>query len=60
MAKRLEKEGAAEIAKKVERILSNADYIESFYIQIEGSKTELTSIKYVIKEYITPEPEEET
>lgn len=59
MAKKLETEGAAEIAKKVERILNNADYIDYFNIQIEGSRTEVTSIKYTVKEYIVPEPEDE-
>ena len=60
MAKKLEKEGAADIAKKVESILSNADYIDYFNIQIEGSRTEMTAIKYTVKEYIVPAPEEET
>lgn len=60
MAKKLEKEGAAEIAKKVERILNNADYIDYFNIQIEGARTEVTSIKYTIREYIVPEPEDKT
>ena len=59
MAKKLEKEGAADIAKKVESILNNADYIDSFYIQIEGARAEVTSIKYTVKEYIVPEPEDE-
>ena len=59
MAKKLEKEGAAEIAKKVESILNNADYIDYFNIQIEGARSEVTSIRYTIKEYIVAEPEDE-
>ena len=59
MAKRLEKEGAAEIAKKVESILNNADYIDHFNIKIEGARAEVTSIIYTVKEYIVPAPEEE-
>ncbi len=43
------------ITKKVASILSNTTFIDDFDIRIKGAKGEVTTIRYNIQEFITPE-----
>ena len=42
------------IVEKIQSILDNTDYIDSMYITIEGNRGEVPTIRYNIKEFITP------
>lgn len=46
------------IVSKVEKILDNTDYMDTLYIQIEGSRETIPSIRYNIRELIVPKEEE--
>lgn len=61
MAKRFkaDKQNAA-IVDKVKRVLDSTDYIDTVRIVIEGSRGEVPTITYCIKEFITPDEEGDT
>ncbi len=46
------------IVEKIQSILDNTDYIDSMYITIEGNRGEVPTIRYNIKEFITPKEAE--
>ena len=43
------------IVEKVKSVLDNTDFIDSIYITIEGNRGEVPTIRYTIKEFITPQ-----
>ena len=43
------------IVNKVKRVLASTDYIDTVRIVIEGSRGEVPTITYCIKEFITPD-----
>lgn len=43
------------IVKKVEKILASTDFIDNVRIVIEGSRGEIPTIQYNIKEWIVPD-----
>lgn len=47
------------IVDKVKRVLDNTDYIDSLYITIEGNRGEVPTIKYTVREFITPKEDTE-
>lgn len=47
------------IVKKVEKILVSTDFIDTVRIVIEGSRGEIPTIQYNIKEWIVPDKCEE-
>lgn len=46
------------IVEKVKSILDNTDFIDSMYITIDGNRGEIPTIRYNIKEFITPQEAE--
>lgn len=46
------------IVSKVGKILDNTDYMDTIYIQIEGTRETIPSIRYNIRELIVPKEEE--
>ena len=53
------KERDEAIVKKVESILKNASFVDCASIIISIARGEVTEIRYNIKEFITPEDEED-
>ena len=47
------------IVKKVEKILESTNFIDNLRIVIEGSRGEIPTIQYNIKEWIVPDEYEE-
>ena len=43
------------IVKKVDSVLNNAEHLDSVYITIEGSRGEVPTITYKIRELIVPD-----
>ena len=54
MAKKAENLNQA-IAKKVDSVLNNTDFIDSVFITIEGNRGEVPTITYKIRELIVPD-----
>ena len=47
------------ITEKVKRILENTDFVNEATITIKIARSEITTIKYSIEEYLAPALEEE-
>ena len=47
------------IVKKVEKILASTNFVDNLRIVIEGSRGEIPTIQYNIKEWIVPDEYEE-